>query len=87
MGINREAELDAALTIVVEQTAEELMDERLEAAIDAPTKRVIMALAGTFGGNVSMKRSKAARLLIRKGILALYAERAKAARRAQREAS
>lgn len=81
----RDMELDAALEAVAEQAADELLDERLEAAISASTKRVITALAGTLSVNPRMGRSKAARLLLHKGMLALQAERTKAARRAARQ--
>lgn len=74
-----EREVNTALRAVANAPTDGALDERLEAAIDAPTKRLITALAGTLGGNPRMGRSKAARLLLRKGAEALLAERQRTA--------
>lgn len=70
-------DLRNALRTLVALRTHQPLDERLEAAIDLPTKRVLMALARDLageGGNPNIQRSAAARLLLRRGAEAMLAD-------------
>lgn len=72
-------ELQRALRALANAQAEGPLDERLESAIDARTKLAILALAKDLAGktgNPNVQRSRAARLLLKRGAEAMLADAA-----------
>jgi hypothetical protein len=73
--------LKVALQRLAEQGMEGALSERLQCATDMVLDGVIVAYANTLPGNTTMKKSKAARMLMQRGALALLADEHKEARR------
>lgn len=69
--------LGTALEALAASTGVERLPKRLEAAIDEPTDMVLRELARELAGtgDAKMYRSRAARMLLREGAIALRAKR------------
>jgi hypothetical protein len=66
--------VDRELKALADQEAPGALTERVEAAVDVVTDKALDALAAEMGGKGA--RSKAIRLLLQKGAVAVVAERA-----------